>query len=293
MRFITNIAIFAVVAIGLAACQELPNYFVDDNTVARVGRKDLRISEIEQVVPKTLSGADSLQFVELYINRWIVKQLKVQEAELLFPSSADDIEAKVEEYRQSLLIRKIEKYYLDSEPAADITNADIEAYYNTHKSDFRLDKTVVKGTVVAFGEKFRQKDKLLEAMKSSKPEAQRDFRDLCTKNNFTLHEITEWTDFGEFLALLPTMRSRNYDSLLSESGVQKMNADGIQYYFRISAVRHKGEVQPLETARETIMRVLTTQRHGETIRAREEEIMHKAIENGHARIYIDNDNQKE
>ena len=220
--------------------------------------------------------------------------MKVQEAELLFPSSADDIEAKVEEYRQSLLIRKIEQYYLDSEPRPDITDADIEAYYKAHKADFRLDKTVVKGTVVAFGEKFRQKDKLLDAMKmkSNKPEAQRDFRDLCTKNNFALHEITEWTDFGEFLALLPTVRSRNYNSLLSDNGVQKMNADGIQYYFRISAVRHKGEVQPLETARETILRVLTTQRHGETIRAREEEIMRKAIENGHARIYTDNDNQK-
>lgn len=286
MRFFTKIALFAVVVMGFASCQELPNYFVDDMTVARVGRKDLRVSDVEHVVPKSLSSADSLQFVDMYIDRWITKQLKVQEAELLFPSSADDIEAKVEEYRQSLLIRKIEQYYIDTEPDSEISDADIEAYYNAHKSDFRLDKTVVKGVVVAFGEKFRRKDKLLEAMKSTKPDARQYFRDICTKNNFALHEITEWTDFGEFLALLPTMRSRNYDSLLTKSDVQKMNADGIQYYFRITAVLNKGEVQPLEMTRETIARVLKTQRYGEIIRAHEEEILQTAIENGHARIYV-------
>lgn len=269
----------------LVSCRELPLRPADDGTVARVGRKELRVSDIEAIAPKNGTAADSLQFVEMYIDRWIIKQLKVEQAELLFPSSADDIEAQVEEYRQSLLIRKIEQYYLDGGESDEITDAQIEAYYNSHKADFRLDHTVVKGTVVAFAENFRQKDRLLEAMRSPKPEAQQSVRDMCEKNNFPCYEMSEWTDFGTFLALLPTVRSRNYDSLTDESGVQKMNADGIQYYFRITSALKKGEPQPLDMARETIVHILETQRRGEIIRSHETEMLETAIGNGHARIY--------
>lgn len=290
MRIFSKIALICVVAM-LAACQELPNYFVDDTTVARVGRKELRISDLEQAIPQSLSGADSANVVGAYIDRWIAKQLKLEEAELIFSASVGDIERKVEEYRQSLLIRKIEQYYIDNEPATIVTDADVEAYYDAHKSEFRLDNTIVKGRVVAFSEKYRQSEKLFDMMRSPKAERQKDFKDVCIKNNFMLKEFTEWTDWNEFLAILPTSRSRNYDSLLAKKGsVQKMNADGQTYYFQITEVLHKGEVRPLELAREDIVRALSTLRRSEAIKSREESIRTQALESGHARIYKDTEN---
>ena len=285
MRILSKIVILFVTAMAVA-CQELPNYFVDDNTVARVGRKELKLSDLEQVVPQSLSGADSVNFVGAYIDRWIVKQLKLEESELIFSASASDIERKVEEYRQSLLIRKIEQYYIDNEPRTIITDADIEEYYNAHKSEFRLDKTYVKGRVVALDEKYRQREKLYDMMRSPKAERQKDFTDICIKNNFVLKEFTEWSEWSDFLAMLPTSRSRNYDSFLSKRGdVQKMSADGVVYYFQIKEVLSKGDIQPLELARETIARVLSTQRQSEAIKGREEIIKEQALTNGHARIY--------
>lgn len=285
MRYLLKITALSA-ALLVSACQELPDYFASDNAVARVGRKELRMSEIEHVVPQALGSADSADFVSMYIDKWIAKQLKLEEAELIFSDSESDIEAKVEEYRQSLLIRKIEQYYLDTEAVPDVTDADIEAYYNAHKADFRLDKTIIKGRVVAFGSRYRQRDRLFELMKSQKASAQKEFKDICIKNNFNLHEFTEWSDFADFLALLPTLRSRNYDSMLNDSNVHKMEADGVTYYYQITAVRNKGEVRPLEMARETIMRVLKTHRQGEAIKAHEEMITRQALKNGHARIYF-------
>ena len=94
------------------------------------------------------------------------------------------------------------------------------------------------------------------------------------------------TEWGDFLAMLPTSRSRNYDSFLSKRGdVQKMSSDGVVYYFQIKEVLNKGDIQPLELARETIARVLSTQRQSEAIKGREEVIKEQALANGHARIY--------
>ncbi len=183
MSFLSKISLLCAV-ISLAACQELPNYFVDDTTVARVGRKELRLSDLEHIMPQSMSGVDSTNVVGAYIDRWIAKQLKLEDAELIFSASAGDIERKVEEYRQSLLIHKIEQYYIDNEPTTIVTDEDVNKYYDAHKSEFRLDKTIVKGRVVAFGEKYRQRDKLFEMMRSPKAERQKDFKDICIKNGF-------------------------------------------------------------------------------------------------------------
>ena len=97
----------AVGALLLVGCRELPRYFTSDETVARAGDRELRMRDLRSVVPQGLSGEDSAAFMRKYIDRWVVKQLKLKEAEVLFSSSADDIDRMVEEYRQALLLSLI------------------------------------------------------------------------------------------------------------------------------------------------------------------------------------------
>ena len=281
-----KIALVCGVAVLLCSCRDLPVMPSDDMRLARVGRTELYASEVLGIMPKNTTGADSIRFIGSYVDRWIVKQLKVQQAETMFSSSASDIEKQVEEYRQSLLVKKFEQHYLDRE-MTDIGDEEIEAYYNAHRNEFRLDRTVVKGTIVSFGEKFRQKDKLVEAMKSEKPAARQEFHDICIKNNFPLHEFREWTDYGEFLALLPTVRTENYDALTSRSGIQKMTSDGIQYCFEITAVLNKGDIQPFELSRDMVKRILETQRRGEIVRNHENELMQSEDAKKHVKRYFD------
>lgn len=113
---------------------------------------------------------------------------------------------------------------------------------------------------------------------------------MCIKNNFPLYEFREWTDFSEFLSLLPTVRTENYDALTSRSGVQKMSAGGILYCFNITAVLKKGDIQPLEMSRDMIKRILETQRRGEIIRNHEMEILQSEAAKKHVKRYIDEDN---
>ena len=105
MNLRAKIAVAAGVLL-LAGCRELPRYFAGDTTIARAGGKDLRLGDVRSVVPQGLSGDDSAAFMKVYIDRWVLKQLKLQEAETLFSSSAGDIDKMVEEYRQALLIRQ-------------------------------------------------------------------------------------------------------------------------------------------------------------------------------------------
>ena len=288
MKNWSYISVF-IVLLFATSCREASTLFGYD-TVAKVGHSVLTGTEISAAVPKGLSGSDSVSYVESYVDKWIIRQLKLQEAELIFSSSEADIDRMVEEYRQSLLIRKIEQYYLDKDDDFQITDEQIENYYNSHKSDFRLTRAVVKGYIVSFPEKFRRKDWLLQMMRSSKGMSDdkfKEFEQVCLKNNFRMEKCDEWVDYSEFLANLPLLRTANHDKRLSERGVQQIHYDATCYAFRITDVLNTGEPMPLFMAKDKIVSILTKRRKGEIVRQNEERIRQNADNNGLIKIYRD------
>ena len=155
MRRLVKI-LLAVATLTTVSCRELPDYLVSDDTIARVGRNELSINEIDNLMPSNLKGEDSVTYVKQYVDRWIVRQLKVEEADRLFSSSEREIDRLVEEYRQTLLSSRVDQHYVEEQSVGDVTDEDIAEYYNTHKSDFVLDRTLVKGRVLCFDKNYRQ-----------------------------------------------------------------------------------------------------------------------------------------
>ncbi|MBO5398634.1 MAG: peptidyl-prolyl cis-trans isomerase [Alistipes sp.] len=287
MRRLIHILAF-VALLATVSCRELPDYLVGDDTVARVGRDELTIHEIAEAVPANLTGNDSLSFAKQYVDRWIIRQLKVEEADRLFSGSEKDIERMVEEYRTSLLNSRVDQYYVDQQGAGDFTDEDIAEYYNTHKSDFTLDRTLVKGRIVAFSDSYRQAKRLKEQMQKAATSATDDktFADTCEKNGFQyIDNRSGWINFADFLSNLPTTRTQDYEPLLDKMGIQEMEANGTRYYFDFSSVCRRGDVAPLEVVADNIRRILVTQRRSAIIRSHEESIVDQAEQQGHARIY--------
>ncbi|MBQ5753996.1 MAG: peptidyl-prolyl cis-trans isomerase [Alistipes sp.] len=283
MKIFVKITIIAM-AFAASSCRETAIIFGPE-PVARVGRKTLSTEEVAAALPKGISGTDSINYVETFVERWIVRQLKLQEAELIFSSSEADIDRMVEEYRQSLLIRKVEQHYLDTQMDGELTEQDIEQYYNSHKNDFRLSAPVVKGYIVAFPDQYRRREWLLSMMRSPKPEMVKDFEQVCLKNNFRLTKFDEWSDFTEFKSNLPLLRSASHDELLSDRTVRQIHHDRTYYCFRITDALKAGDTMPLFMARDNIVRILTKRRQEEIIRREEERMVGNAEQNGIIKRY--------
>lgn len=279
---------FVVATLVAVSCHELPDYLVGSNTVARVGKKELSINEIQEATPAGLTGEDSISFSKLYIDKWLVRQLKLEEADQLFSSAEDDIERLVEDYRQSLLMRKVDQHHIDEQMSEDFSDKDIADYYNTHKADFTLDRTLVKGRIVKFDNNYRQRNNLKEQMKRSatSASAEKALTDICEKNNFTvIDNRTEWVNLQDFLANLPIARNEDNSKILDTMGVQEMKDDNSRYYFEITSVCRKGNVAPLEIVADNIRRILITRRRSEIIKSHEQAIVEEAFSSGHARLY--------
>lgn len=270
----------------LTACQELPRYFSDEELLARVGDKELGVDELRRSIPSGLTEADSSAYAHVFVDRWVRRQLKIREAEQLFSSAVADIDRQVEEYRQSLLVRKLDQFYVDRMVDTTFTAEEVEAYYNSHKSDFKLDRTLVKGCVVRVPKSYRQRNRLKELMASKQEARQQDFRDICLKQEFRMNDYAaEWVNWSDFLSQLPTVRSASYDALLTKSGVQEMSDQSAYYYFRIDEVRRAGEAAPMEEVRPTIRRILFNGRQQQVIRDHEEQLYQTSLETGDIRLY--------
>ncbi len=286
MARIAKISLIVVVLALLGACRELPLPFEYDSVVAQVGDKKLRQSDLQSIYAQATTAEDSTALLEIYVDRWVKKELKLRAAENLFRDSEAAIEAMVAEYRNSLLTRRLDQYYVDQELDTLFTDAQIEEYYNRHPSDFRLDRTVVRGRQMLMPSNFRQAAKLREAMRSSSEEKLQDWRDMCQKNGIEIQEYSSWVDYSEFLSTLPTSRGRKYDELLKKDALQEMRVDDGRYYFVITEIRRAGDAAPLERVRETIKRILFNQRQSEIIRAHEEQIYEEALASGELRINL-------
>ena len=287
MRQIFKISIF-VILLGAVSCRELPDYLVGDNIVARVGREELTVQDISAVVPQNLKGDDSLSFVKQYTDKWLVRQLKVQEADQLFSGAEKDIEKMVEDYRQTLLTSKVDQYYIDQEMSDEVSQEEITEYYNTHKSQFLLDRTLVKGRILRFDASYRQSSKLKTQMQKAATSQNDDkaLSDLCAKNNFLLIDNrSEWVNFADFLSNLPIPQSQNNEPLLDKMGIQELKIGSERYYFDFTLVCRKGNVAPLEIVSDNIRRILITQRRSQIIKSHEEQILKSALEQGDVRVY--------
>ena len=270
----------------MGACRELPHPFEYDKVVAQVGDKKLRESDVQSIYAQAETAEDSVALLEIYVDRWVKNELKLRAAENLFRDSEEAIEAMVAEYRNSLLTRRLDQYYVDQELDTLFTEAQIEEYYNRHPSDFRLDRTIVRGRQVRVPSTFRQANKLRELMRSTSEEKLQDWRDMCQKSNLEMQEYSSWVDYSEFLSTLPTSRGRKYEELLKLGQLQEMRDDDGRYYFVITEIRRTGDAAPLERVRETIRRILFNQRQSEIIRAHEERIYTEALASGELRINL-------
>lgn len=253
--------------------------------IARVGTTYLYRSELAVSMPSGIAAQDSINYSKTFIDKWIIEQLKQQEAEKLFSTSESDIDRMVEEYRRSLLVHRLNRHYLEGEPCTEITDKEIAAYYNLHKSDFRISQPMVKGEIVAIGESFRRREQMVKWFSSSKKEHREDFTELCRKNNFLHLQFEDWVLFSDFLSNLPVLRTSRHDELLGDRKVQRVHQNKTYYYFRITTALRVGDTMPLDMAKEDIRQILINRHRVDVIRRQEERIKSNALSSGHAKIY--------
>lgn len=280
--------ILPVVATLFTSCIEGVDFSRDDeeNTIATVDGVSLMRDELKRALPQGLVGDDSVTFARMYVDNWVLKQLKMKRAEQVLSSSSEDIERLVEGYRQSLIMRSLDQYYIDNAIDFEITDQQIISFYRSRSALFKLDHNKVRGFVVKVPRSFRNTSTLQSALKrASERGTAEELQALVEKHSLSLVDMSSaWVSYSDFLSNLPTERSRDYSSLLSKREPQQMSGDDAIFHFVIMDVARKGETAPLECVEDDIRRRLYAERRAEIVTAYEAELRREAFSMGRVEI---------
>lgn len=273
--------VVGAVGFVLPSCRSL---YSEDRCVASVGEQRLMFSELQDVAGE-LRGEDSLRAVSNYVDGWIRQQVKTLEAQRVLADQLDDIDKMVEQYRASLLANRLDKIFLEGRMDTLLTDSIVRAYFDSHRSEFVMDRIVLKGRIVRLPDNYRQSVKLFNLMGSKSAEKQQDFLDLCEKNNFELHTFDTWVEFSEFLSYLPIRRDKNYEYILSGDEIRQMSDADSKYFIQIDEVLRKGDRAPFERVEDVVRRLLFGRIRGEQIGAYNDSLYERAVAEGVVKRY--------
>ena len=258
---------------------------LDENIIAVVDGMYLHIDDVRRDMPVGITDADSVTFVRMYVENWILNRLKIKRAEQVL-SSSDDIERLVEGYRQSLIMRQLDQYYIDKMLETEITDKQIAAYYRANSAAFKLDHDVVQGVVVKTPKGFRNTTTLTTAIcNSAKGKDWQELDAMAEKHSLDVVNMTsQWVSYSDFLSNLPTERSRSYNDLITKSGVQQMTSDDAIFYFIITDRALKGEIAPMASVESDIRRRLYAERRADVVAEYEAELKRESVEEGRVMV---------
>ena len=255
---------------------------IPDDALVVVGDNILTRADFLRDMPQGLTGVDSVTFAKMYVDTWVIKQLKMERADEVLPSYEESIERLVEDYRQSLIMRQLDQYYIDTDIDHEVTDKQISLYYRANSAAFKLDHHKVRGVIVKTPKDFRNTKTLTTALNNLRTSKDiSEVEALGEKLSLQVIDLMQsWETYNDFLGNLPTVRTRNYDNLLSNTKTQNMSTDDALFYFIFTDVARKGSVAPLESVAEDIKRRLYAERRAYIVLNYEDELRRQALMDG-------------
>lgn len=134
----------ALYILALAMLLVSCSWLQDDKVVARVGHDRLYLSAVQDHIPDGVPYEDSVGFARRYIESWAKDRIFEAIALERLGKVDTQIEEELQNYRLALLKYRYEREYLSNALNPEISDSDVEEYYESHKEQFNLTHPIVK-----------------------------------------------------------------------------------------------------------------------------------------------------
>lgn len=276
-----------IVASPFSSCTYIKKKLAgNDDVVARVNDSYLNQTELAGIVPKGTSARDSLVIVSNYINNWIRNQLILQHAEKNLTAEQQDFSKQMEEYRKSLVVYTFEERLIGQKLDTNIGEQQIEAYYESNKSNFELRENIVK--VIAFKISADSVKALKRARELLKPDSLIDYdaveRFSLNRTQQNIISYESWYLFSDLLNMVP-ITTYNESLYLQNHNLVEIPDGNWVYLVRFYDFRIKNGVSPLSFERNNIRNILLNLRKIELINKMRDDLYQRASQKNEFEIY--------
>jgi len=257
----------------------------NDKALAKVYDKYLYSSDIKEIFPAKISKEDSIQIARSYINNWVKKQLILRKAEMNLTDENRDIEKQIEDYRSSLLIFRYRQELIKQKLDTNVTEAEIEKYYNEFSGNFILNQSIIKTTYVKVSKSAPDISNVRQWCRSDNPDDITKLDAYCYQyaskyDNFN----NQWIPFVNLFNEIP-IQITDEERILNNQSFIEASDSLFYYYVKINDYRLRSTIQPLDYASLKIKSIILNKRKFTYFDELENNIYNDALDRNEFIIY--------
>lgn len=281
------IFMMTLVCFLMASCNQEQASTTPDKgkVIATVYKYNLYESDLAAAVPAGLTPEDSTRRAENFINSWVREMLLLSKAENNLPEKDPEMEKKLTDYKNSLIIYEYETELVRQKLDTVVTDAEIETYYNEHTNDFQLRDNIVKVIYVKVDKKAPNLPKLKAWIQSDKPQDREELDKYCKQfaSNYYLDD-NSWLFFDDLLKEVP-IQTYNRELFLQNNRFVEVSDSSSIYFLNIKGFMTRNSQSPLSFEKENIRNIIINKRKLELIDKMHDDLYNEAVENNSIKIY--------
>ncbi len=257
----------------------------DDPVVAVAFDLPLHRSELRQVIPIGTPAVDSVAMAQAFIRNWLEKQVVLNKAEANLAEADRDFEAKLLDYRNSLLLFAYEQELVKQKLDTAIGAEEMQNYLDGHKVDFALRDGLVRARWFRIAvDDERQLRPLVKAFERGDPEDKSMLERWLAERNIPITDRSgAWTTWAELRAELPADHREREDLPARDQRVV-LRADGQALFLEVLEHRVPGELSPLSVVERDIRAIILNQRKLQLLERMRQDLYREATERKDIRI---------
>ena len=275
-----------VLTLAVISCREQTHHSADPGrkVVVEVNGHYLYQDEIVNAMSAGLNPEDSASFADKFIRNWISELLLFQNAERNIGDTRE-IDALVENYRHALIVHSYEQKLIEQKLVKDISEAEIDSFYNGNKEMFVLEEPLLKGVLLKVPLSAPNINRVRNLYQKTDDSSRDELEKYSILNSVLYDAFYEsWTPISKVESKLPPM-DKSLSALLSQKRNLELRDKEFVYFLKVTDIVGKGDIEPLDRARAEIRRLLRNNNEVRFIEQIKDELYESALEKKKIKIY--------
>lgn len=275
------------VLLALFSCQQQVEHG-GRTPLVQVGNHFLYVEDMKRSLPYGISGADSVEFVQKFVQKWIEEQVLYEKAEHNVRGD-ERIERMVADYRRTLVMNNYERELLQQKMPEEIPEEELQKYYDENKQLFILEEPVMKGVFIKAPLSSPGLKDLKRWYKDKSDESLEQL-EMYAFRNAVLYEY-----FYEYWVPVSELEGKMIVNLSELDGdfeeKRDIEAEDEEYCYLLHVEEYvmKGKEKPYDLARHEIMDLLANSRKVEFMNRVKNDLYNQSVEMGRIKYYYNNE----
>jgi hypothetical protein len=249
--------------------------------IARVDDKYLYPADISGIIKPGTSAKDSILIVKNYISDWIHQQVLVAKAAENVEVDKKELDKKIEDYKESILIYQYENEIVNQKLDTIVTDKQLDDFYALHKDEFTLRNDLVRLTYIKIPTAQSDIANIRRMFVDPSVNALQ-VQEVCKKANLSSSfDESNWISADFFP---PNMQQ----SFSKTKGYLEQHDSLFTYLSQVKEFLPKGNASPKSYVKDQIFKIVVNQRKVEMIKTLREDLYKEALQKGDFEIIDEN-----